>query len=93
MSNQHCPQDLKGLDGLTNTNFGVPDWQDGSDETAEVLPTTNDAMGFTVTYVRPSETVGDVAKRCYGANNVVTRQRLLLANGGELNPGYIQVPR
>lgn len=72
---------------------GVPDWQDGADDTDEVLPTTNDAMGFTTTYVRPSETLADVARRCYGSNNVINRMRLLLANGGEIKPGYIKVPK
>lgn len=92
MAKEHCNKAVEALDTLSSS-VGVPTWLDGSDGDEEVAPTTNDPISFTTTYVRPSETLADVAKRCYGANNVITRTRLLLANGGEIKPGYIRVPK
>jgi hypothetical protein len=80
------------LDGIPMEQKGVPDWQNGADDTDEVAPQTLDAANFTYTYVLPNESCGDVAKRCYGNNNVINRLRLELANNGNVF-GFIRVPR
>ena len=71
---------------------GVPDWQDGADDTDEVRPTTNDAYACEMYLVKPSQTIADVARCCYGSNNVVNRLKLELANNGNIT-GWIKVPK
>lgn len=87
-----CAATFAALDNIPTEQKGVPDWQNGHDDTGEVQPQINDAPNFTYTHVQPGETCGDVAKRCYGNNNVINRLKLELANNGNVF-GFIRVPK
>lgn len=88
----HCAGIFAAIENIPMEQKGVPDWQDGDDETDEVKPQNLDAANYTYTEVRPSESCGDVAKRMYGSNNVINRLKLELANNGNVF-GFIRVPK
>lgn len=89
-----CAATFSALDNIPMEQKGVPDWLHGHDDSEldEVQPQVVDAPNYTYTYVHAHETCGDVAKRCYGNNNVINRLKLELANNGNVF-GFIRVPK
>jgi hypothetical protein len=73
-------------------NPNMPDWLHNEHDCQEVGPATNEPAGYRFVDVLPGETLGDLAKRVYGNNNVLNRLKLDLANNGQIT-GTIRVPK
>ena len=73
-------------------NMNIPDWLDSETDCKEGSPATTEPAGYTFVDVIPGETLGNLAKRVYGNNNVLNRLKLDLANNGQIT-GTIRVPK
>lgn len=70
----------------------TPDWQNGDDDCGDACPTTTEPAQYRFYEVLPSDTLADIARKVYGANNVINRLKIELANNGNIT-GIIRIPK